>query len=72
MWIVTQDIEKIINTDKVEDIHIRECRKNCYLYYCVAANETILGKYETKEEALNQLAAIVSALEIGKQVYSME
>ena len=67
MWIVTQDRDEIINTEKITRIYIINSGTSCDL----CADNECLGKYKTEEEAISELARIAQAKYDGREIYDI-
>ena len=73
MIIVSQDMEEIVNFDKVECIWVCVVEEGRFTIEATADTNSTLGYYKTKERAKEVLKEIVRYYAIGNigQVYEM-
>jgi hypothetical protein len=62
MWIRSQDKETLLKVDKVSIEYESYISGNYEIIYKIKSNDDILGKYKTKEVALNILDNIQNGL----------
>ena len=67
MWIVNQDRDELINSDRVKNIFINKLIKLTNPKYEIKADETTLGVYTSEENANKVLNYILYCLCSGKK-----
>lgn len=70
MYILAQNRNSILNTDTLKCIRLSQDGKAITAMFDFTSKPWVLGRFETEEQAQDELMAILEALKEGDAVYS--